>query len=307
MKENLVLAPIKGYTDPPWRSVFFKYFGGFSKVVTPFLILSEERVPKVSYVRSCLPELGTDVAVTPQILGKNPDSFLKVAEVLKEIGVTEVNLNMGCPASVAVKKGRGSGLLKDLDGVKRFLDRVCSSISIDLTLKVRTGMSDHSVLLPLTELVNDYPIKEFIIHPRYAEQFYEGSPNRDLFEEACNLCRHPVSYNGDIYTKEDFYTLKERFPRVSSWMIGRGVLRDPWLALEIQGNSRPSPEEGREKLSLFLNELYGIFKELYPKEVTVTGRMKALFLYLAYNKSEEIVSGIKRAPSVEEMLRLLEL
>lgn len=309
MTKPLVLAPIKGYTDPLWRSCYFDHFSGLDKVVTPFLILSEHTKAKKSYFPRFFPELGTDVEVVPQLLVKKAETVLYAAEIMDELGIKEYNLNMGCPAPAIYKKGRGSGLMQDLSVITRLLDGVLPSLQGDFTVKIRTGIENSSLLQPLIEILNKYKLKEVIVHPRYAKQLYRGTPDMEAFDYVYHNSVNPVSYNGDINTLEDYNGLLERYPDLSSVMIGRGVLMDPFLPEIIKSGKKPGREERVERTLKYMRDFEFRVKENYYKESIANSRVKSIMIYLAswYSSDEEIITRIKRAKDLDQMLKIIDL
>ena len=305
----LVLAPIKGYTDPVWRSCYFDHFKGLDKVVTPFLLLSEHNQAKKGYFPQFLPELGSGVEVVPQFLIKNPDTLVYGASVMAKLGVKEFNLNMGCPAPAIYKKGRGSGLLEDLDSIRRILEGVIGNIPGNLTVKIRTGISDSSLVEPLIGILNEYPIKEVIVHPRFARQLYSGKPDMEAFDYVYNNSLNPVSYNGDIYTLDDYKKLKKIYPKVSSWMLGRGVLQDPFLPWSIKSGIEPTLTERRGKILDFIHDLDSRFKNSYGKELIASNRVKASLIYMAayYDSNPDTITRVKRSQNLDQILKIMAL
>lgn len=305
----IVMAPIKGYTDPLWRSCYFRHFSGVDKVVTPFLLLSEHNRAKKGYFPKFLPELGTKVDVVPQFLVKRGDTLLDAANHMYDLGVREFNLNMGCPAPAIQKKGRGSGLLKDLNITRALLDKIVPNIKGDFSVKIRIGIDDSSLLSHVIDLLNEYELKEVIIHPRYATQLYKGSPDMDAFKYGYDNSKNPVSYNGDIYSLDDYRSILKRFPNISSVMIGRGILRDPFLPETIKSGVSPSVKVRKEKVLKFIFELKDLCDEAYFKEITAFSRMKSFLIYLGefYSDNPEDTLRIKRAENIDQILKIISL
>lgn len=309
MGNNLVLAPIKGYTDPLWRSCYFSHFTGIDKVVTPFLLLSEHNSPKKSYFPQFLPEIGSDIEVVPQFLVKTPQAIVSSVKMMNELGIKEYNLNMGCPAPAIYKKGRGSGLLENLDSVRMLLDGVIGQIVGKFTVKIRTGIEDSSLIGPLIDLFNNYKIDEIIVHPRFAKQLYNGIPDMDAFDYVYNNSINPVSYNGNIYSLNDYNRLKDKYPRVSSWMIGRGVLRDPFLPNSIKTGIEPTLTERNAKLIEYIMDFNNIVHECYKKEGIAISRVKSIMIYIAsfYSNDSQVITSVKHANNLNQMLDIISL
>ncbi|QEN05466.1 tRNA-dihydrouridine synthase family protein [Thiospirochaeta perfilievii] len=307
MGNKLVLAPIKGYTDPIWRSCYFEHFTGIDKVVTPFLLLSEHNEAKKSYFPRFLPELGSDIEVVPQYLVKNPDTIIYSSKIMASLGVKEFNLNMGCPAPAIYKKGRGSGLLENLDSVKHILDSVVGNIPGDFTVKIRTGIVDSSLVKPILDILNEYTLKEVIVHPRYSRQLYGGSPDMEAFKYVYDNSTNPVSYNGDIYSLGDFKRVSTEFPRVSSWMLGRGVLQNPYLPIEIKTGKVVDQNIRKEGIINFISDFRSRLKGSYDKEGIAANRVKACLIYIAayYNNSPQFITKIKQSRNLDQILDMI--
>lgn len=305
----IVLAPIKGYTDPLWRKCYFKHFKGVDKVVTPFLLLSEHNRAKKNYFPQFLPELDMGIEVVPQFLVKRADSMLDASEIMYDMGVREFNLNMGCPAPAIIKKDRGSGLLRSLDTTRKLLDDIVPNIKGDFTVKIRTGIDDSSLLPAIINLLNDYPLKEVIIHPRYAKRLYNGQPDLESFSYGYKHSKNPVSYNGDIYTLEDFKKITKNYPDLSSVMVGRGILRDPFLANSIKTGISPNKQDRKEGLMEFIRDFESVCSQSYYKEITAFSRIKAMMIYIGeyFLDSEEDIRSIKRAKDLNQILKIISL
>ena len=115
---------------------------------------------------------------------------------------------------------------------------------------MRLGVTSADEGMKVIELLNDYPLKHVIIHPRNADQRYSGTVDLDAFEDMYAASRHNIVYNGDIFSVEGFNSLQLRFPSINEWMIGRGALRDPFLAATIKGHVF-SDAEKRSKLKQY--------------------------------------------------------
>ena len=109
------------------------------------------------------------------------------------------------------------------------LDEIYAKADVKISIKTRIGKYDADEWGQLLDIYNKYPVEELIVHPRVQQQFYKGHPDLDAFADAVKECRHPLCYNGDIFTVEDMERLKKRFPEISCVMLGRGILRNPEL------------------------------------------------------------------------------
>jgi tRNA-dihydrouridine synthase len=186
----------------------------------------------------------------PQVLTRVSEDFLWAAQVCRDRGYDEVNLNVGCPSGTVVSKGKGSGMLRNVSALDRFLDEIFSASSLAISVKTRLGMENSNEFPALLEVYNQYPIKELTIHPRVRKQFYDGTVDLEMFRYAAEHSRNPLCYNGDILSVSQAEHLAGQFPGVQSIMIGRGLVADPGM---LCGGTDVKALEG------FMNELMDIY------------------------------------------------
>ena len=162
---TLSFAPLEGITSYVYRNTHAEYFGGCDKYYTPFISPSDNTKIGRKGFRDMLPENNCVVKPIVQTLTNNSESFIKFAEKVKEYGYDEINLNLGCPSGTVVNKKRGSGLLREKELLKNFLDVIFEKSQIDISIKTRIGFSSPDEFNEILELYNSYPIKELIVHP----------------------------------------------------------------------------------------------------------------------------------------------
>ncbi len=313
---TLTLAPLRGVTVATFRRVFVRHFGGFSAAVAPFIpTVAGERVRFALLRDIAEPDSELPMRLVPQIIGKEPAHMPAMASAFRELGFTECNLNCGCPWKFVAKKGRGAGLMKDADSLRRMLEAGCAAFPGGFSVKVRLGVDTKDLLARRMEIFNEFPLAYVVIHPRTAVQMYEGEVDLDAFAEAAALCRHPVHYNGDIRTPEDALRLKDRFPAVSAWMIGRGAVSDPFLPWKIRKRLGAADENGSnfrqtktessgsvrwKRLKDFHDDLYESYRSELSGPAPVLGRMKEFWGYFAVNfrNSEHVLKSVQRSPSL---------
>ncbi len=277
-KPALILAPIRGVTDCHFRRLFNLYFPGFDSALAPFINPQRSSHYQPKQLKDLLPEANTHFPVVPQLLHTDADDFLFLASRLHDLGYKEINWNLGCPAPMVTKKKRGSGLLPYPDEILRFLDKVIPKLTVRLSIKTRLGLESPKELLTLLPKLNKYPLSEIIIHGRLGKQAYKGSTDRTGFAQCAEKTNHTIVYNGDITSLNEFNKLQNRFPQINRWMIGRGVLQNPFLAGEIAGEKTT---ESFQQLQFFHNDLYSCYRELLSGQAHLLGRMKQLWFYLS--------------------------
>lgn len=222
-----------GVTDRIYRTTFAQHFTGVDLSMAPFISSVQARSIKPSYLKDVLPENNLLLPVIPQILSNNSDDFLFLANKIFDLGFEEINWNLGCPSPTVVNKKRGSGLLPFPEVIDRFLERVIPQLTSRLSIKLRLGRYHVHEIEALLPIFDQYPLTELIVHPRLGAQLYSGGVDLDTFAQVLSQTRHRVVYNGDITKIDNFSTLRARFPLIDSWMIGRGLLADPFLAAKI--------------------------------------------------------------------------
>ncbi len=290
--EKLYFAPMEGVTGYVYRNAYHKYINNtIDKYYTPFISPNQNTLMTNREKNDVLPENNHGIPVVPQILSKDATLFVETAKELKEMGYQEVNLNLGCPSRTVVTKGKGAGMLQDLDNLKRFLDEIFEKTPMEISIKTRMGMEREEEMEPLLTLYNTYPVKEIILHARLLEDYYSGEPRREAYKRAKEISKHPLCYNGDINTVEDYEKLPE-----SHIMVGRGCLRRPELSLELQGK-----EEKGDFWSFHQALLEGYIKEM-SGETPVLFKMKELWGYMgsSFLNAEKIMKQIKKAKKIKD-------
>jgi tRNA-dihydrouridine synthase len=137
--KNLILAPLRGFTDAVFRNAFQRHFQGVEMAVAPFVTTVNGTRIKSSHLRDLAPAKNRALPVVPQILGNDADTFICLARTLLDLGYTEINWNLGCPYPMVAKKMRGSGLLPHPDTIERILEKALNGFTGKLSIKTRLG------------------------------------------------------------------------------------------------------------------------------------------------------------------------
>ena len=255
-------APMEGLTDSIYRRLHHKYFPGVDRYYMPFLSPTIHRQLTHKEDRELPLADSVPFAAVPQVLTKVPEDFLWAAEVCRDRGYDEVNLNIGCPSGPVVSKGKGSGILRDAAALDKFLEAVFAASPLPISVKTRLGLEKREEFPGILEVLNRYPIKELTIHPRVRKQFYDGTVDMEMFDYAVRNSVNPLCYNGDILSPEQAAVLQETYPQIQSVMIGRGLIADPGM---LSGGTDKAALEG------FMNELMAVY------EVEFGGSRNAIF------------------------------
>lgn len=297
------LAPLEGITGYIFRNAVEKYFPGTDRYFTPFIAPDQKWLLRSKETRDVAPENNRVHSLIPQILTNNAEQFIRTADALAELGYDEVNLNLGCPSGTVVSKKRGSGFLAYPDELDRFLEEIFEGTQIRISIKTRVGKEDSSQAMELMEIYAKYPLSELIVHPRTQKDFYRGEPDQELFGRIAAYYQEvkpqtELCYNGNLLTQGDFERFTERFPQISSVMIGRGMLANPGLHRQLKTGAAPTAEE----LKAFCEEVQEAYSEYLSGEKNVLFRMKELWIYLihSFSDSEPYAKKIRKAQSLAE-------
>ncbi|MBO4328540.1 MAG: tRNA-dihydrouridine synthase family protein [Bacteroidales bacterium] len=295
---KLSLGPFQGITDAPFRNVFKKHFGGIDKYYTPFFTGIQKNHAKNMQVEEIDPACNDVETLTPQILSTDAEEILRFASQCKELGYKEINLNMGCPFPRVANKKRGSGLLPYPEKIDTMLNTVFERIDLKFSIKCRLGYYSPEEIFPVIEVFNRYPLSELIIHPRIGKQLYKGEADVQRFAELIPLIKAPLVYNGDIVSVESFQRISEKVKPVHEFMLGRGLLANPFLAESCRDASHASTE----RLHAYVIDLYEDRLRHAGGSPKVLGRMKELWSYLMYSFDEpqDIWRKVKKINALKE-------
>ncbi len=271
----LILSPMAGVTDYTFRRLI-KRRGGVGLVVSEFISVEglTRHNPKAKR------QMRFDEEERPyavQIFGGKSDRMAMGAEMAEEVGADILDVNCGCPAPKVVKNGGGSGLLRDMPRLEEILKEIKKTITIPLTLKLRTGYSDATInVVDVAKMAEQCGVEHIAVHGRTREQGYKGLANWDLIAAVKQAVKIPVSGNGDVTTLA--YGLRKWSETgVDGVLIGRGAMQNPWIFRQfadvLAGNEPYVPDVSEKKHVLL--EFFSMCREEMP-ELAALGKMKQL-------------------------------
>lgn len=289
------MAPMEGLTGYVFRSAYQRHFHNIDRYFTPFINNAKMNHRELADI---LPEHNAGMEVIPQILTNRVEDFVAVSKALAEYGYEEVNLNLGCPSGTVVSKGRGSGFLAMPEELDRFLDGIFSRCPLKISIKTRIGKLDAADWEELLAIYEKYPMTELIIHPRIQRDFYKNTPDMEAFAKAEEMSSHPLCYNGDVFSVEDYERVTKRFPSVERMMLGRGILMNPGLIDEINGKEGVNAKE----LRAFHDEVMEGYLAVMSGERNTLFRMKELWSYLGerFPDGEKALKRLRKATGIPE-------
>lgn len=297
MSITLLSSPLQGFTDFRFRNAFHKHFGGIDTFYSPYIKLNGKLVVKGSYERDILPENNDTLEVIPQIITNDAEEFLFVAKYVQQFGYKELNWNLGCPYPMVAKCGMGSGLIKNTDQIENILKRVHNETDIIVSMKMRMGYENPIEILDVFPILEQYPIKNIAIHARIGKQLYKGGVDLDSFQKCLDTSKQKIYYNGDITSVAKFKELQERFPSIDHWMIGRGLIADPFLPSMIKNNTTEYPKNRLEIFEAFHDEIYREYDAYLQGPTPIRMKMLGFWEYFSesFSNPQKTFKKIKKA------------
>lgn len=300
MPETLPIhfAPLQGYTGAIYRNAHATIFGGVETYYTPFVRL-EKGAFRNRDVRDIEPENNEVSHLIPQLIGHEEEKLDTILSLFIEKGYKEVNINMGCPFPMLAKRHNGSGILPFPEEVKKLLEITQRHPEISFSVKMRLGWEEPEECLKLAPILNVYPLKHIIMHPRLGKQQYKGEVDLEKFAAFAEVCRHPLIYNGDIKNVEDIERIHNSFPELSGIMIGRGLLMNPALAIEYKKKRTLSAKDINEKLLKMHKIIFACYEEqLQGGEDQLLNKMKIFWEYLEPQIGHKVWKAIHKSTSL---------
>jgi tRNA-dihydrouridine synthase B len=274
-----VLAPMAGVTDTVFRRMI-RGLGGCGLIMTEFT--SAECITRNSARTSRYLFFEPDEhPITGQLFGAEPAVMANAARMVEQLGFDIVDINLGCPARKVVKCG-GSGLLRDLKALEEILRAVRAAVSIPLTIKIRAGWDDKSIVaVEVARMAEQIGIEAIAVHPRTRLQAYTGRADWNIIRNVKQAVHMPVIGNGDINSPQDALRML-RETGCDAVMIGRAASNNPWIFRQISQFVETGSFEEPTDLDRY-RLLSGYFRSLVDTEwPDAIGKMKQFACYFTH-------------------------
>ncbi len=305
LENNLILAPMAGVTNLPFRIICEKF--------NPGLVCTEMASAKAMFhndekTKRLLNTEGEKRPISFQIFGSEEESIAYSAKVVSKMADI-IDINMGCPAPKVVKNGDGSKLLTDLDKAKSIMETVVKNSSVPVTLKIRKGWDlNNIVAVEIAKIAEEVGISAITVHGRTRSEFYSGKADWEIIRKVKEEVSIPVVGNGDIVDEDTAYKMFEK-TGVDGIMIGRGACGNPW----IFNNIRHFLETGEKLPKVTNEEKLKIMKEHIELAVEEKGEVaiKELRKHIAWytknlKNSSDFRASINKIEEKEELIVKLE-
>lgn len=265
LKNNLILAPMAGVTDKPFRQLCRELGAGLavSEMITSNISLWNSNKSKYRLDHS-----GEDSPRAIQIAGADPDMMAEAARLNVDNGAEIIDINMGCPAKKVCNVMAGSALLQNEQLVAQILESVVKAVDVPVTLKIRTGSDlQHRNGLTVARIAEESGIRMLSVHGRTRACAFKGEAEHDTVTAIKAAVKIPVVANGDINSPQQAAKILKQ-TGVDGIMIGRAAQGNPWIFREISHYletgkllSSPSDNEVCEILIRHLQNLYDFYGE----------------------------------------------
>ncbi len=308
LKNQLILAPMAGYTDAPFRLICKKF--GASLTYTE-MISSLGICFKNEKTYSLLKTFPEEHPVTVQLFGSHPEKLAQAAKVVEDLGFDIIDINMGCPAPKILKGNSGGALLKDLKLIENIITETVNAVSIPVTIKIRVGYKeDEFKAIDVAKIAESCGAKAIAVHGSTVMQKEKGSKNWDAIKKVKENVKIPVIANGGVKIPQDLIKILDH-TGADAVMIGRAALGRPWF---FEDSLKVLSGEGinltkKINVSLLFETLFEhikLEKEIRDDYTAVRELRKHITYYLKdLPESGRVKDSVNKAKSIEELLLIL--
>ena len=298
IQNNLILAPMAGVTDLPFRSLCREEGAGlvYTEMVSAKAVLYKNKNTDIL--------LETEPSEHPaalQMFGSDPDIMAEIGMRLSdEYPFDIIDVNMGCPVPKVVNNGEGSALMKQPELVEKILTAMVKKIRKPVTVKIRKGFNDESVnAVEIARIAEQCGVAAVAVHGRTREQYYAGRADWDIIKKVKDAVSIPVIGNGDVCTPQDALDIVKQ-TGCDGIMIGRAVRGNPWIFRRIRHYMETGeilPEPGRQEIGRMILRHARLAIELKGEYTAIREMRKHVGWY---------VGGIPHAASIRNSVNYIE-
>ena len=307
LKNNLILAPMAGVTDLPFRLLCKEQGAGllcmemvsakaiyFNNKNTEELLTIDDREPPVSL----------------QLFGSDPDIISEMAKKIENRPFSILDINMGCPVPKVAGNGEGSALMKNPKLVEEIVSKTAKAIKKPVTVKIRKGFDDeHINAVEIARIAESAGAAAVAVHGRTREQYYSGKADWDIIRQVKEAVEIPVIGNGDVASPEAARQLMET-TGCDGIMIGRGAQGNPWIFRQILHWMETGEEESKPDLEEVKAMILRHARMLVEYKGAYTGiremRKHVAWYTAGYPNSAKLRARVNEIESLEALEHLIQ-
>jgi tRNA-dihydrouridine synthase len=299
----LALAPMQDVTDGAFWKLMHRYGGADIYWTEYFRVHAVSRPEK--WILDSITQNSTGRPVIAQMIGNDIPSLVRTTKELQQLPVAAIDLNLGCPAPIVYRKCAGGGLLREPQRIDSILGALREAVNIKFTVKTRVGFASPAEFDTLLPIFAKHSIDLLTVHARTVAQMYRLPVHYDLIRQASETMPCPVCANGHVYSADQALSLLKQ-TKARGLMIGRGVIRSPWLFNQIRqclhGEAVTHPT-GREVID-YIEALWESQASFDAPEKIQCERMKKFMNYLGEGVTGEFLHRIRRCQTRAEFLHI---
>ena len=231
LKNDLVAAPLAGYSHLPYRRILRKFFDG---IIYSEMISVEGLARRNKETMEYLDRIETDSPLVFQIFGGKPENYGEAVRVAEnECQVDAFDVNMGCPVKKVIKAGGGCSLLGDLGRIRAIVSNIRKSTDKPFSIKIRIGLDQkHLVYKEILNIAENEGVNALIVHGRTKSDMFGGTVRLDILKEIAETAKIPIIGNGGVAGFDTYKEMKET--GVTGIMLGRSMMKAPWVFKAIK-------------------------------------------------------------------------
>lgn len=293
------IAPVQGHTDAAYRHFHQIVYGGKQVYYTPFIRLEKDSIRNRD-LKDITSSLNENIHLVPQIIFRDESELSALISKIRDTGIREIDLNMGCPFPLQTGHGRGAATIANPELVKSVIKIINDNSDIVFSVKMRLGLSDPEEWKNLLPKLNEVTLKHITLHPRIAKQQYLGEVNMEQFEKFLSESVNPVIFNGDIKSPGELKRISEKYPKLSGIMAGRGILGRPSLFRETEQGKDWDKSIRLDKMLEFHRLLFNHYSEILCGETQLISKIQPFWEYTEEEIGRKAWKAIKKASNISK-------